>query len=68
VHDEVVIECDAEAAQETVRCLGDTLRSVVENVLGRPELAGHDVVETSVLGSCGERRCPEPTPKGAKII
>ena len=67
MHDEVVIECDAEAAQETVRCLGDTLRSVFENVLGRPELAGHDVVETSVLGSW-ERRCPEPTPKGAKII
>jgi len=37
-------------------CIGlvDTLRSVVENVLGLHELAGHDVVETPVLGSCGE--------------
>jgi|SRR5215217_3482299 len=54
VHDEIVIECDAEAAQETVRWLGDTLCSAVEDVLGRPELAGHDLVETSVVHSWGE--------------
>ena len=55
VHDEIVIECDAEAAQETVRWLGDTLRSAVEDVLGLPELAGHhDVVETAVVSSWEE--------------
>jgi hypothetical protein len=51
VHDEIVIECDAEATQETVRWLGDTLRGVVEDVLGLPELAGHDILETYVVGS-----------------
>ena len=54
VHDEIVIECDAEGAQETVRWLGDTLRGAVEDVLDRPELAGRDVVETSVVQSWGE--------------
>jgi hypothetical protein len=54
VHDEVVIECDAEAAQETVCWLGDTLRGAVEDVLGCPELAGYDVVETAVVSSWGE--------------
>ena len=54
VHDEIVIECDVDVAQETVRWLADTLRSAVEDVLGLPELAGHNVVETSVVGSWGE--------------
>jgi hypothetical protein len=54
VHDEIVIECDSEVAQEPVRWLGDTLRSAVEDVLGLPELAGPDIVETGVVGSWGE--------------
>ena len=54
VHDEIVIECDAEAAQETVCWLGDTLCGAVEDMLGCPELAGYDVVQTSVVPSWGE--------------
>jgi len=54
VHDEIAIECDAETAQETLRWLADTLREAIEDVLGHPELAGHDVVETSVVQSWGE--------------
>ncbi len=53
VHDEIVIECDAEAAQDTVRWLSETLRGAVEEVLGPPELAGEDAVDTSVLNSWG---------------
>jgi DNA polymerase I len=53
VHDEVLIECDAEAAQETVAWLSETLRSAVEVVLSRPELAGEDVVETHISDSWG---------------
>ncbi len=51
VHDEVVIEANAEDAQETVAWLSETLRRVVEVVLGHPELAGEDVVETHVSDS-----------------
>ena len=51
VHDEIVIECDAEAAPETVAWLSETLRSAVEVVLNHPELAGEDVVETHVSAS-----------------
>jgi DNA polymerase-1 len=51
VHDEIVIECQSEAAQDTARWLTETLRSAVEAVLNHPELAGEDVVETHVSDS-----------------
>jgi DNA polymerase I len=54
VHDEIVIECGVEVAQETVCWLGDTLRSAVGDVLGHPELAGHGVVKSFVVGSWEE--------------
>jgi DNA polymerase I len=53
VHDEIVLEC-AEDAEVAGHWLSSTLRGAVEDVLGHPELAGHDVVETSVVGSWGE--------------
>lgn len=53
VHDEVVIECDAEIATEVARWLGDTLRSAVADVLGYEELAGEDAVEVSIMESWG---------------
>src|SRR5829696_4966322 len=37
VHDEVVIECDAQEAPEIARWLGDTLRKAVADVLGYEE-------------------------------
>ena len=54
VHDEVVIECGEKAAQDTARWLSETLRGAVADVLVHPELAGEDVVETSVCNSWGE--------------
>lgn len=53
VHDEIVIECDALAAEHTAIWLAETLRSAVSDVLGHPELAGEDVVKISVLDSWG---------------
>jgi DNA polymerase-1 len=55
VHDEVVIECDTDAAPEVTQWLTDTLRGAVADVLGYEELAGEDAVETSVLGAWGTR-------------
>jgi len=54
VHDEIVLECAAEDAEVAGHWLSGTLRRAVEDVLGHPELAGHDVVETCVVGSWGE--------------
>jgi DNA polymerase-1 len=54
VHDEIVLECATEDAEVAAQWLSDTLRGAVEDVLGHPELAGEDVVETSVVGSWGE--------------
>jgi DNA polymerase-1 len=54
VHDEMVLECDEEDAEVAVQWLNDTLREAVKVVLGHPELAGPDVVATSVVGSWGE--------------
>ncbi len=51
VHDEVVLEASSEDAQDTARWLTETLRRSVEVVLGHPELAGEDVVETHVSDS-----------------
>lgn len=53
VHDEVVIECDAERAPETAQWLSDTLRGAVADVLGYEELAGEDAVEVSVMEAWG---------------
>ncbi len=53
VHDEVVIECDAEAAPEVAEWLTDTLRGAVADVLGYEVLAGEDAVETTVIGAWG---------------
>ncbi len=52
-HDEVVIECDEEAAPEVARWLSDTLRRAVADVLGYGELAGEDAVETSIVEAWG---------------
>jgi DNA polymerase-1 len=54
VHDEIVLECAAEDAEVASHWLSSTLRSAVEDVLGLAELAGHHVVETSVVDSWGE--------------
>jgi DNA polymerase I len=54
VHDEVMIECDGDAAQDTGRWLSSILRSAVADVLVHPELASEDVVETSVCNSWEE--------------
>ncbi|PLS85349.1 MAG: hypothetical protein CYG60_13105, partial [Actinobacteria bacterium] len=54
VHDEVVIECDTDDAQDVARWLSETLRGAVKEVLCHPELAGEDTVDTSVLSSWGE--------------
>ena len=53
VHDEVVIECDEEAAPQVEQWLSDTLRGAVADVLGYEELAGEDTVETSVIEAWG---------------
>ena len=53
VHDEIVLECDKESAEETAAWLISVLRDAVEMVLGHPELAGEDAVETSIMGSWG---------------
>ena len=49
VHDEIAIERDANVAQGTAHALSTTLPSAVEAVRGHPELAGEEVVETSVV-------------------
>jgi hypothetical protein len=54
VHDEIAIECDANVAQGTAHWFSTTLPSAVEAVRGRPELAGEEVVETSVVSSWRE--------------
>jgi DNA polymerase I len=53
VHDEVVIECEAQEAPGIARWLGDTLRKAVADVLGYEELAGEDAVETTVIEAWG---------------
>ncbi len=53
VHDEVVVECDAEAAPGVAEWLSTTLRGAVADVLGYEELAGEDAVETAVIGAWG---------------
>jgi DNA polymerase I len=55
VHDEVVIECDADTAPEVAEWLSETLRGAVADVLGYEELAGADAVETSVIEAWGDR-------------
>ena len=54
MHDEILVETNREHAQETVAWLSETLRSAVEVVLSRPELAGADVVEIYVSDSWEE--------------
>ena len=54
VHDEIVLECAAEDAEVADHWLISTLRGAVADVLGRPELAGHDVVEAFVVHSWGK--------------
>jgi DNA polymerase-1 len=51
VHDEVLIECDKGKAEEVAAWLGETLRRAVGRVLGHPELAGEDAVETTTASS-----------------
>ena len=51
VHDEVVIECDEGDAEEVFDWLSHTLKWAVNNVLGHPELAGEDAVETTITSS-----------------
>jgi DNA polymerase I-like protein with 3'-5' exonuclease and polymerase domains len=54
LHDEVVIECDAEAALEVARWLDVTLRKAAADVLGNEELDGEDAVETTVKEAWGD--------------
>jgi DNA polymerase I-like protein with 3'-5' exonuclease and polymerase domains len=54
VHDQVVIECDAEVAKEVAQWLSDTLRGAVADILGYEELAGEDTVEMSIIEAWGE--------------
>ncbi len=54
VHNEIVLECATEDAEVADQWLSSTMRKAVEDVLGHPELAGEDVVETSVVHSRGE--------------
>jgi DNA polymerase-1 len=51
VHDEVVIECGEDEAEEVAAWLGETLRWAVGRVLGHPELAGEDAVEVTTTPS-----------------
>jgi DNA polymerase-1 len=53
VHDEVVIECDTEAAPGVAQWLNDTLRKAVADVLGYEELGGQDAVEATVIEARG---------------
>ena len=53
VHDEVVVECDAEAAPGVAEWLSTTLRGAVADVLGYEELGGEDAVETAVVEAWG---------------
>jgi DNA polymerase-1 len=48
VHDEVVIECDEAEADRVDAWLVSTLRGAIADVLGYPELAGEDTVETTI--------------------
>ena len=54
VHDEVVIECEAETASEVAQWLSDTLRGALADVLGYEELAGEDAVETTITEAWGD--------------
>jgi DNA polymerase I len=54
VHDEVVIECEAEAASGVAQWLSDTLRRALADVLGYEELAGEDAVETTITQAWGD--------------
>ena len=54
LHDEVVIECDAEAALEVARWLDVALRKAAADVLGNEELGGEDAVETTVIEAWGD--------------
>jgi DNA polymerase-1 len=55
VHDEVIIEADADVAPEIAQWLTDTLRGAIADVLGYEELAREDAVETSVIEAWGTR-------------
>ena len=54
VHDEIVIECDGAEADQVEAWLGSTLRSAISDVLGYPELAGEDAVETTIGETWGD--------------
>lgn len=54
VHDEVVVECNAEEAPAVVEWLDSTLRGALADVLGYEELAGEDAVKTTVIRAWGD--------------
>jgi DNA polymerase-1 len=54
VHDEIVLECPEESAEEVARWLKEKMREAFEEVLG-PELGGPKSVEVSYGPSWGEQ-------------
>ena len=54
VHDEIGIECNGAEADRVEAWLGSTLRSAISDVLGYPELAGEDAVETTIGEAWGD--------------
>lgn len=54
VHDEIVVECDKAEAEQVDAWLSSTLRSAIADVLGYPELAGEDAVETTISEAWGD--------------
>ncbi|MDP9475653.1 MAG: DNA polymerase [Actinomycetota bacterium] len=54
VHDEVVVECERAEAAEVAAWLSSALREAISSVLGHPELAGEEAVETTVIAAWGD--------------
>jgi DNA polymerase-1 len=64
VHDEIVVECPEESAEEVARWLKEKMREAFEEVL-TPELGGPESVEVSYGPSWGEqKRLEDPDEKG----
>jgi len=53
VHDEIVIECDEQEAEQVASWLSSSLRDAISDALGYPELAGKEAIETVVIEAWG---------------
>ena len=54
VHDEIVVECEAAQAEGVDAWLSTAIRDALSGVLGYPELAGEEAVETTVIDAWGD--------------